>query len=166
MAGCDPLDNYRGQLMALQGKMQPQVNQLRVALAEAGGPDRTGPNGQSLKREIEGAGGRPEHGWGGRVITLETFATSAGRPVPIRVLARMATTGIYLLRGIPRDLQRAARVRAVSEGTTLRWVLLQALREYAAGTWTPQADDNSPESCHDQPRRADVRLACPTRRGS
>ena len=50
----------------------------------------------------------------------------------------MATTGIYLLRGIPRDLQRAARARAVSEGTTLRCVLLQALREYAAGTWTPQ----------------------------
>ena len=79
-------------------------------------------------------------------MTLETFATSEGRPVPIRVLARMATTGIYLLRGIPRDLQQAARARAVSEGTTPRWVLLQALREYAAGTWTPQPDDNSPES--------------------
>ena len=60
-----------------------------------------------------------------------------------RVLARMATTGIYLLRGVPRDLQRAARVRAEHEGTTLRWVLLQALREYAAGTWTPQPDDDS-----------------------
>ena len=79
-------------------------------------------------------------------MNLETFATSESRPVPIRVLARMATTGIYLLRGIPRDLQRAARTRAVSEGTTLRWVLLQALREYAAGTWTPQPDDNSPLS--------------------
>jgi hypothetical protein len=55
------------------------------------------------------------------------------------VLARLATTGIYLLHGIPRDLQRAARVRAVSEGTTLRWALLQALREYAAGTWTPRS---------------------------
>lgn len=58
--------------------------------------------------------------------------------MPTRVLARMATTGIYLVRGVPRDLQRAARVRAVSEGTTLRGVLLQGLREYAAGTWTPQ----------------------------
>jgi len=37
-----------------------------------------------------------------------------------RVLARIATTGIYLLRGVPRDLQRTARVRAVREGTTLR----------------------------------------------
>jgi hypothetical protein len=55
-----------------------------------------------------------------------------------RVLARVATSGIYLLRGLPRDLQRAARVRALSEGTTLRSVLLQGLREYAAGTWTPQ----------------------------
>ena len=43
-----------------------------------------------------------------------------------------------LLHGIPRDLQRAARLRTVSEGTTLRGALLQALREYAAGTWTPQ----------------------------
>ena len=85
-------------------------------------------------------------------MNLETFATSEGRPLPIRVLARMAVTGIYLLRGIPRDLQRAARARAVSERTTLRSVLLQALREYAAGTWTPQPDDNSPESYHDQPR--------------
>lgn len=55
--------------------------------------------------------------------------------MPSRVLARVATTGIYLLHGIPRDLQRAARGRAVREETTLRWVLLRALREYAAGTW-------------------------------
>ena len=71
------------------------------------------------------------------------------RRMSTRVLARMATTGIYLVRGVPRDLQRAARVRTVSEGTTPRWVLLQGLREYAAGTWTPQPDDNSPESAHD-----------------
>ena len=55
-----------------------------------------------------------------------------------RVLARVATSGIYLLRGLPRDLQRAARARAQSEGTTLRSVLLRGLREYAAGTWTPK----------------------------
>ena len=60
------------------------------------------------------------------------------RPMPTRVLARLATTGIYLVRGVPRDLQRAARVRTVSEGTTPRWVLLQGLREYAAGIWTPE----------------------------
>src|SRR6266571_537177 len=64
--------------------------------------------------------------------------------MPVRVLARLATTGIYLLHGIPRDLQRAARLRAVSEGTTLRSTLLQALREYAAGTWTPRPDRESP----------------------
>lgn len=66
---------------------------------------------------------------------------SVRRLMPSRVLARMATTGIYLVRGVPRDLQRAARVRAVREGTTLRRVLLQGLREYAAGTWTPKPDD-------------------------
>jgi hypothetical protein len=60
-----------------------------------------------------------------------------------RVLARMATTGIYLLRGLPRDLQQAARARALSEGTTLHSVLLQGLREYAAGTWTPQSQGPS-----------------------
>jgi hypothetical protein len=53
----------------------------------------------------------------------------------------MAITGIYLVRGIPLDIQRAARARAVREGTTLRRVLGHALREYAGGTWTPKTDD-------------------------
>ena len=61
---------------------------------------------------------------------------------PSRALVRMAITGIYLVRGIPLDIQRAARARAVSEGTTLRRVLDRALREYAARTWTPIADDS------------------------
>jgi hypothetical protein len=65
--------------------------------------------------------------------------------MPTRVLARLATTGIYLVRGVPREVQRAARRRAVNEGTSLRWVLLQGLREYAAGTWTPRRDDKSAE---------------------
>jgi len=50
----------------------------------------------------------------------------------------MATTGIYLLRGIPRDVQQAARGRAVREETTLRAVLLRALNEYATGAWPHQ----------------------------
>jgi hypothetical protein len=58
-----------------------------------------------------------------------------------RVLARVAISGIYLLRGLPRDLQRAARASAQSEGTTLRSVLLRGLREYAAGTWTPKLEE-------------------------
>ena len=53
---------------------------------------------------------------------------------------RMAITGIYLVHSIPRDVQRAARVRATGDGTTLRRVLVRALREYAAGTWTPQPE--------------------------
>ena len=57
------------------------------------------------------------------------------------MLARVAISGIYLLRGLPRDLQRAARARAQSEGTTLRSVLLRGLREYAAGTWTPKLEE-------------------------
>jgi len=57
-----------------------------------------------------------------------------------RVLARAAKTGIYLVRGVPRELQRAARARAVKEGTTLGAVLVHALRDYAAGSWTPRRD--------------------------
>jgi hypothetical protein len=55
-----------------------------------------------------------------------------------RVLARTATTGIYLVRGVPRELQRAARTRAAREGTTLSAVLVHALRDYAAGSWSPR----------------------------
>jgi len=57
-----------------------------------------------------------------------------------RVLARTAKTGIYLVRGVPRELQRAARARAAREGTTLSAVLVHALRDYAAGTWVPRRD--------------------------
>jgi hypothetical protein len=65
--------------------------------------------------------------------------------MPARILTRLATSGIYLVRGVSRDLQRAARVRAVRENTTLGWVLVQALREYAAGAWTPRPDDTLPK---------------------
>lgn len=68
------------------------------------------------------------------------------RLMPTRALARVATTGIYLVRGVPRELQRAARRRAQGEGTSLRWVLLQGLREYAAGTWTPRREGESAEA--------------------
>ena len=55
-----------------------------------------------------------------------------------QALVRIAKSGIYLVRGVPRDLQRTARARAVRETTSLSSVLRQALREYAAGTWTPR----------------------------
>ncbi len=61
-------------------------------------------------------------------------------------LARIATAGIYLAHDEPRDLQRAARGRAVSLGTTLRRIPLQGLREYAAGIWTPQSNGRPPKS--------------------
>ena len=65
----------------------------------------------------------------------------AHRPhILARVLARTAQTGIYLVRGLPHHLQRDARARAVSEGTTLSAVLVLALRDYAAGTWRPRRD--------------------------
>jgi hypothetical protein len=60
---------------------------------------------------------------------------------PSPALVRMAITGIYLVSHIPREVQGAARARAVREGTTLRRVLVRALREYAAGTWTPRSSD-------------------------
>ena len=49
-------------------------------------------------------------------------------------------TGTYRVRGVSRDLHRAARLRAASQGTTLRRVVLQALEAYSAGTWTPPAE--------------------------
>jgi predicted HicB family RNase H-like nuclease len=50
---------------------------------------------------------------------------------------RKASTGTYRIRGVSRDLHRTARLRAVSQGTTLRRVVVQALQAYSAGTWTP-----------------------------
>lgn len=61
--------------------------------------------------------------------------------MPNRVLARMAMTGIYLLHGIPREVQQASRIRAVRENTTIRMVLLQALNEYAAGAWPSRENE-------------------------
>jgi hypothetical protein len=69
-------------------------------------------------------------------------------------LGRLATTGIYMVRDVPRDLQRAARDRAASQGTTLHRVLLQGLREYAAGTWAPQLDDGADQSPRREASRA------------
>ena len=85
--------------------------------------------------------GRPA----GERATASRLPDAAGggttSPAPPRALVRLATTGIYLLRGVPLELQRAARFRAVNEGTTLRQVLLKGLGEYAAGTWTPRPDN-------------------------
>jgi hypothetical protein len=61
-------------------------------------------------------------------------------------IARMTTTGTYLLRDVPHELRRAARGRALCQRTTLGRVLLQGLREYATGTWTPRSDGEAPES--------------------
>ncbi|HEY7868143.1 MAG TPA: hypothetical protein VIF59_02895 [Methylomirabilota bacterium] len=76
--------------------------------------------------------------------SLEGRTVGPARPMPSGVLVRVATTGIYLLRGVPLELQRAARGRAARDGTTLRQVLLKGLGEYAAGTWTPQPDEGAP----------------------
>ena len=67
------------------------------------------------------------------------------------VLARLAPTGIYLLHGVPRDLQRAARARALRQGASLRAVLVQALREYAAGAWTPRRDEGATSASRERP---------------
>ena len=90
-----------------------------------------------------------------RLAGLRGPSRAAGETVPgyagvgvaatrARALARLATTGIYLLRGVPLEVQRAARIRVAREATTLRQVLLQDVAEYAAGTWTPRPDDRLP----------------------
>jgi hypothetical protein len=45
------------------------------------------------------------------------------RAMATRALTRRVATGIDPLRGVPRDLQRAVRNRAVNEKTTLHRVL-------------------------------------------
>jgi hypothetical protein len=88
--------------------------------------------------------GRPSSGGEATAATRrEVVDGRGGRPAPHRVLARIAPSGIYLLRGVPLPVQRAARRRAVSQGTTLGQVLLTGLSEYAAGTWTPRPDDTA-----------------------
>ena len=83
--------------------------------------------------------GRPSHGAVGTVSGLADDGEGrAGRATSTRALAHLATTGIYLLRRVPIEVQRAARIRAAREETTLRQVLLRGLGEYAAGTWTPR----------------------------
>jgi hypothetical protein len=67
------------------------------------------------------------------------------------VLARLAPTGIYLLHGVPRDLQRAARARALRQGISLRAVLLQALHEYGAETWTPRRKESATSESPERP---------------
>ncbi len=57
MARYDPLDDYRDHFIDLGGKIQLQVNQLTAALGRG---RASGTNVQSLKRDIERAGGRPE----------------------------------------------------------------------------------------------------------
>ena len=71
--------------------------------------------------------------------TMNEQIVRMGRPA--HALMRVAATGIYLLRGVRLELPRAARGRAVIDGTTLHQVRLEGLGEYAAGTWTPRAGD-------------------------
>jgi hypothetical protein len=54
-------------------------------------------------------------------------------------------TGTLRVRGVSRDVHRAARLRAASQGTTLRRVVLQALQAYGTGTWTPGEQAPRPE---------------------
>jgi len=71
---------------------------------------------------------------------------------------RKASTGTYRVRGVSRDLHRAARLRAASQGTTRRWMGLQALQAHSTGTWTPPDKPSGPRtngSEHDEWTSAD-----------
>jgi hypothetical protein len=76
-------------------------------------------------------------------MTTTSSPSVEAPPLLARVLTRVARTGIYLVRGVPLELQSAARGRAAGEGTTLSSVLVDALREYADGTWTPRRHTTS-----------------------
>lgn len=51
----------------------------------------------------------------------------------------MAKTVSMLIRAIPAPDHLAAKARAQAEGRTLEGLVLAALRDYGAGTWTPSA---------------------------
>lgn len=111
-----------------------------IFIQRVGWPAVPGASEHRARLRLEGLRG-PSFGEGGIPAGLPIGREERPTPrSPARPLARMAATGIYLLRGASRDLQRAARSRAAREGTTLRQVLLQGLGEYAAGTWTPAPD--------------------------
>ena len=58
----------------------------------------------------------------------------------------------------PVITHRVARLRAASQGTTRRWVGLQALQAHSTGTWTPPDKPSGPRtngSEHDEWTSAD-----------
>jgi phosphohistidine phosphatase len=90
---------------------------------------------------------------GAALIDLPDGVWAAGRlmwflePRILRTLAgrrESATEGRIRERTLMGALG-AARVRALRERTTLRRLLLEALRDYAAGTWTPRRAARAPE---------------------
>src|SRR6184192_3385281 len=59
-----------------------------------------------------------------RLRELIVYALGARPPhLVAQALVRIAKSGIYLVRGVPRDLRRTARARAVRETTSLSSVL-------------------------------------------
>jgi phosphohistidine phosphatase len=90
---------------------------------------------------------------GAALVDLPDGVLAAGRlvwflePRILRTLAgrhESATEGRIRERTLLGALG-SARVRALREGTTLRRLLFEALRDYAAGTWTPRRDARARE---------------------
>ena len=79
--------------------------------------------------------------------------------MPSHVLARMATTGIYLLHGIPRDVQHAARGRAVREETTLRTVLSRVWSRSSGRPVSSWPSTRSAARTPEEPALTDLPLA-------
>ena len=50
----------------------------------------------------------------------------------------------YYLRDIPPELRQAVQTKLDTEGRSLKWVLLRALRDYVAGLWRPATADALP----------------------
>jgi hypothetical protein len=70
------------------------------------------------------------------------------RPMPTRVLARLATTGIYLVAS-PATCSGARVSAPCARGPRSAGCSCKACASMRRETWTPQPDDNSPESAHD-----------------
>jgi hypothetical protein len=88
----------------------------------------------------------------GTMMTPPVDVSVGGHRLRARVPARLATRGIYWMRGGARSLQRAARVHAVSENTTLGWVLVQAFRRVCGAN----VDHHGGRTRRRSPRMADA----------
>ena len=62
-------------------------------------------------------------------------------PKPSRATLAQVPGSAYYLRGIPPELWEPVMAKAKAEGRNIRWVILQALRDWLDGLYAPAQKD-------------------------